>query len=300
MPPAASPAVTHHTATLLVQCADRTGVVAAIGQLLFGLGANIIECDQFTDQSACRYFQRVRLDYSDILVGAGNVRPMLEQAMRELVRRYPDMEWRVAYDSDRRRVGVLVSKMDHCLYDLLLRVRSGELPADIPVVISNHDDLRPVASMFGVDFHFVDAHKLGAEETERRIEELLFDKYAVDTVALARYMQILSARYCERHAHRTINIHHSFLPAFEGGRPYHRAHERGVKLIGATAHYVTVELDSGPIIEQQVARITHRDSVENMIRKGRDLERLTLARAVRWHVEDRVLVHGNKTVVFDD
>lgn len=302
----ACPTPSSHTATLLVQCEDRTGVVAALGQLMFGLGANIIESDQFSDQHSCRFFQRLRFDFAGMNVGPGNTRSTLHQAMVELAKRYDDMQWRVAYDEDRKRIGVLVSRMDHCLYDLLLRARSGELRAEIPVVISNHPDLEPVARMFGIDFHCVrrNGHGGGGVDDEaareRLIEQLLFDEYAVDTVVLARYMQIFSEAWCARHALRTINIHHSFLPAFEGGRPYHRAHERGVKIIGATAHYATSELDGGPIIEQDVARITHRDSVADMVRKGRDLERLVLARAVRWHIEDRILVYGNKTVVFAD
>lgn len=204
-------------------------------------------------------------------------------------------------------MGILVSRLDHCLWDLLIRHRSGELRCEVPVVISNHADLRHVAGMFGVDFVHLpidaDRHagdRAAAKDAQEAAIEATLDEARVDLVVLARYMQIFGEGFCARNWRRTINIHHSFLPAFEGGRPYHRAHDRGVKIIGATAHYATSELDAGPIIEQDITRITHRDSPADMVRKGKDLERLVLARAVRWHLQDRVLVHANKTVVFED
>lgn len=288
-----------HSAVLLVQCPDQKGVVASLAQLLYGFGCNIVESDQFSDEQNNMFFQRIRFDYSDIIIGAGNT-SILERAVSELARRY-NMEWSMSYRNTTKRCAIFVSKMDHCLFDILVRHRSGELSCEIPVVVSNHKDLQSVAETFDVPFkHLAMGTEAGAkQQQEAQIEQLLQD-HNIDVVVLARYMQIFSPEFCNKYWRRTINIHHSFLPAFEGAKPYHRAHERGVKIIGATAHYATSELDAGPIIEQSVARITHRDSVPDMIRKGRDLERLVLARALRWHLEDRVLVYGNKTVVFED
>jgi formyltetrahydrofolate deformylase len=218
--------------------------------------------------------------------------------MEELAGRFR-MDYQLRHAERPKRVALFVSKFDHCLYDLLLRHRAGELPCEIPVVVSNHPDLAKAAQQFGVEYVVVP--KSGSCDQrvgEERECSILADR-GIDLVVLARYMQILSESFVKRWNGRIINIHHSFLPAFVGAKPYHQAHERGVKLIGATAHYATPVLDQGPIIEQDVARCTHKDGVEDMIRKGRDLEKQVLARAVRWHLEDRVLVHGNKTVVFD-
>jgi formyltetrahydrofolate deformylase len=208
------------------------------------------------------------------------------------------MQYRLLYQAQRKRLALFVSKYDHCLYDLLLRQRAGELSGDIAAVISNHPDLEPVAAQFGVPFHMF--HKTPETKLEQEQKErALLQALNVDLVVLARYMQVMSASFCEAFSQRIINIHHSFLPAFVGGKPYHQAYVRGVKLIGATAHYATAVLDEGPIIEQDVVRASHRDSVEDLVRKGRDLEKVVLARAVRSHLEDRILVYGNKTVVFD-
>jgi len=245
-----------------------------------------------------------QLDYGDAIVGAENMPLVLEQALRTTAARF-SMTWSVHYKSKTKRVALLVSKSDHCLYDLLIRHQSGELPCAIPLIISNHADLAPVAAQFGIPFHHL-AMPAGDKEAAKAAQEAameeLFAQEQIDLIVLARYMQVLSRAFCERNAHKTINIHHSFLPAFEGGRPYHRAHERGVKLIGATAHFATADLDAGPIIEQDVARITHRDSVANMIRKGKDLERMVLARAVKAQLENRVIIHRefNRTVVFEE
>lgn len=294
-----------NTGVLLVQCPDAKGVVAALAQLLFGFNCNILQSDQFSDETLqpSRFFQRIHFDFNDISVGQGNL-SVLERAVDELAKRY-EMDWRVSYRPKRKRMAVLVSKMDHCLFDLLIRQRSGELHCDIPVVVSNHPDLQHVAKMFDVDFEHIgfnrDLDKVIAKQQQEAALQKVLDDADVDLVVLARYMQIFSEDFCSRNWRRTINIHHSFLPAFEGAKPYHRAHERGVKIIGATAHYATSELDAGPIIEQDITRITHRDSVNDMVRKGRDLERLVLARAVRWHVNDRVLVTPTgRTVVFQD
>lgn len=284
--------MTSRLATLLVSCPDRKGIVAALAQLLYGYGCNIVDADQHTDQTAGMFFQRIRCDLTELHTD----RVALESAIRDVAERF-DMTWRIAYESDRKRVALFVSKYDHCLYDLLLRHRAGELACDLAMVVSNHPDLGPVAAQFGVPFHVFEIDKNNKAARERE-QWALLDREHVDLVVLARYMQILSSDFTARYANRIINIHHSFLPAFVGGKPYHRAHERGVKLIGATAHYATSELDEGPIIEQDVIRASHRDSVDDLVRKGRDLEKVALARAVKWHIEDRILVYGNKTVVF--
>jgi formyltetrahydrofolate deformylase len=281
------------TATLLVSCPDRRGLVAALAQLLYGHGANILDADQHTDPEACWFFQRIRFDLADIHTD----RLALERGIAEVAERFA-MRWRLSYANQRKRLAIFVSRYDHCLYDLLLRHRAGELACDVALVVSNHPDLAPVAAQFGVAYRTVPITPETKAVAEQ--EELaLLGEARIDVVVLARYMQVLSPDFVARHPDRIINIHHSFLPAFSGGRPHHQAHARGVKLIGATAHYATTDLDEGPIIEQDVVRASHRDSVADLVRKGRDLERTVLARAVRWHLEDRILVYGNKTVVFD-
>jgi formyltetrahydrofolate deformylase len=280
------------TATILVSCPDRRGLVAALAQLLYGHGINILSADQHTDPTASKFFQRIHVDLAEMHAD----RVALEHAVREVAERFT-MRFRIAYGDHRKRLAILVSKYDHCLHDLVLRQRSGELRCDIPLIVSNHADLEPVARSYGIPFHCLPVKPDSKRAQEERIFELL-DAERVDVVVLARYMQIVTDAFCERYAERAINIHHSFLPAFVGGKPYHRAYERGVKVIGATAHYVTPDLDEGPIIEQDVMHVSHRDSVDDLIRKGRDLERVVLSRAVRYHVEDRVLVSDRRTVVF--
>jgi formyltetrahydrofolate deformylase len=282
-----------NTATLLVCCPDRKGLVAALAQVLYGHGANILDADQHTDPVAGQFFQRIKFDLSELHTD----RRSLERAVAEVAERF-SMRWRLCELEHRYKTAVFVSKYDHCLYDLLLRQRSGELATDIPLIISNHADLEPVAEQFGIPFHHLPITKEKKPEQERAVLELL-QEAEIDLVVLARYMQILSDDFLNAFSGQVINIHHSFLPAFMGSKPYHRAFERGVKLIGATAHYATAELDEGPIIEQDVVRCSHRDSVQDLVRKGRDLEKVVLARAVRWHLDDRVLVYDNKTVVFD-
>jgi len=280
------------TATLLVCCPDRKGLVAALAQLLYGHGANILDADQHTDPVAGQFFQRIKFDMSELHTD----RRSLETAISEVAARF-SMSWRIADGTHRGRTAIFVSKYDHCLYDLLLRQKAGELSTEFPMIISNHEDLRPVAEQFGIPFH----HLPIAKETKRAQEGRALDLLKaenVDLVVLARYMQILTDHFLKEYDGQVINIHHSFLPAFMGSKPYHRAFERGVKLIGATAHYATAELDDGPIIEQDVVRCSHRDSVKDLVRKGRDLEKVVLARAVRWHLDDRILVYDNKTVVF--
>ncbi len=279
-------------ATLLVSCPDRKGLVAALAQLLYGHGCNILDSDQHTDPAASMFFQRIRFDLAELHTD----RVGLERGINDVAQRF-EMTWRLSYESHRKQVAIFVSKVDHCLYDLLLRHRAGELSCDISMVLSNHDDLSFVAAQFDIPFHLFPIDKTNKLEQEQK-QRALLDAAGIDLVVLARYMQVLSSEFTAQFPNRIINIHHSFLPAFVGSKPYHRAYDRGVKLIGATAHYATGELDEGPIIEQDVARASHRDSVEDLVRRGRDMEKVALARAVKWHLEDRVLVYANKTVVF--
>jgi formyltetrahydrofolate deformylase len=280
-------------ATLLVACPDRRGIVAALAQVLYGHGANILDSDQHTDVALGMFFQRLRFDLADLQTDHAT----LERAIAEVSGRF-SMRYRMLYAKRPKRIAIFVSRYDHCLYDLLLRHRGGELPCEIAVVVSNHPELERVAREFGVRFEQFPITPETKDAQEKRELELL-ESERVDLVVLARYMQILGEGIVSRFENAVINIHHSFLPAFVGQKPYHQAHERGVKLIGATAHYATKTLDEGPIIEQDVARASHKDSIEDLVRKGRDLEKVVLARAVRWHLDDRILVYGNKTVVFD-
>jgi len=280
------------TATLLVCCPDRKGLVAALAQVLYGHGANILDADQHTDPVAGQFFQRIKFDLSELHTD----RTSLETAISEVAARF-SMDWRITNGHRRSNTAIFVSKYDHCLYDLLLRQRSGELSTDIAMIISNHPELEPVAKQFEIPFHHLPITKDTKRAQENKALDLLREA-DVDLVVLARYMQILTDEFLKSYEGQVINIHHSFLPAFMGSKPYHRAFERGVKLIGATAHYATAELDEGPIIEQDVVRCSHSDSVEDLVRKGRDLEKVVLARAVRLHLDDRILVYDNKTVVF--
>jgi formyltetrahydrofolate deformylase len=278
---------------LLVSCTDRPGIVAAISQFLRDHGANILQSDQHTtDPEGGVFFMRTefRLD------GVEDMADDFERAFTEEVAGPFGMDWRMYYAARRKRMAILVSRYDHCLAELLWRWRRGELHADIPLVVSNHTDMEPEAARFGVHFEHIPVPRDGKRAAETALLELLAGGY--DLIVLARYMQILTGSFLDAVRTPIINIHHSFLPAFAGAEPYARAYERGVKIIGATAHYVTEELDAGPIIEQDVARVTHRDNVEALVHTGADLERIVLLRAVRWHLEDRILVHGNRTIVF--
>jgi formyltetrahydrofolate deformylase len=280
-------------ATLLVSCADRHGLVAALAQVLTGHGANILEADQHRSEPVGQFFQRIRFDLSELLTDRGT----LERALNEVAQRF-GMDLRLHYDAMQLKVAIFVSQYDHCLFDLLWRYRSGELRCAIPLIISNRPDLASTVEPMGIPFL---VFPIGTDDKlAQEAKELeLLQQHGIDLIVLARYMQVLSPGFIERYRHRVINIHHSFLPAFAGGKPYHQAAERGVKLIGATAHYATESLDEGPIIEQDVIRTTHKDSIKDLIRKGRDVERNVLGRAVRWHLEHRVLVHQNRTVVFE-
>jgi formyltetrahydrofolate deformylase len=280
------------TATLLLSCPDRPGLVAAVAEFVFKRGGNIVHADQHTDAEEGIFFQRVEFGLDGFALARDNIGP----EFAELADRF-EMGVQLRFSDDVPRVALMVSREPHCMYDLLARWRSGELPADIPLVISNHPDHADAADHFGVAYHHLPVSPETKPEQEAAVLALL-DDHAIDVVVLARYMQILSADFVAHYPNRIINIHHSFLPAFAGGRPYHQAHQRGVKIVGVTAHYVTAELDQGPIVDQDVVRVSHRDAVDDLVRKGRDLEKIVLARAVLAHLQSRVLVYGNKTVVF--
>ena len=280
------------TATLLLSCPDQKGVVATMAEWVYRHDGNIVHADQHTDASESGFFQRIEFELEGFDLDRAEIVP----ALSPLLERFA-MRCDVRFSDERPKVAVLVSKQAHCMYDLLARWRMGELDAEIPLVISNHPDHADVAAHFDVEFAHLPVTPESRIEQESAMLALLVE-HDIDLVVLARYMQVLSAGFVAKYPNRIINIHHSFLPAFAGGRPYHQAHDRGVKLIGVTAHYATADLDEGPIIEQDVARVTHRDSVEDLVRKGRDLEMIVLARAVRAHLAHRVLVYGRKTVVF--
>ncbi|MEP7025287.1 MAG: formyltetrahydrofolate deformylase [Actinomycetota bacterium] len=285
---------------LTLSCPDRPGIVAAVSSLLARRGGNIVESQQFGDQATCRFFMRVQFTVgSGRPPGPGAAGGTFDELQAALTGLAPEfsLEWELHDTAVLPRVLILVSKAGHCLNDLLYRQRSGQLGIDIVAVASNHPDLRPLTQTHGIDYHHlpVTAETRPAQETELLT---LVEHYRADFVVLARYMQVLSNDWCSKLAGRVINIHHSFLPGFKGARPYHQAHARGVKLIGATAHYVTGDLDEGPIIEQEIARVDHSDGPAELMAIGRDTECLALARAVRWHADHRVLLNGTKTVVF--
>jgi formyltetrahydrofolate deformylase len=285
--PTSSPVI----ATLLVSCRDRTGLVSALSEFVFDNGGNILDADQHAEAETGMFFMRLCWDLAAFKLGRADI----DAALTLLAKRF-ELTWEVTFSDVRPRVAVFASKAPHCLYDLLLADQLGELGGDLVAVVSNHDDLRAAAGHFGVRFEHI---TIGADKGPAEAAQLrLLDELKVDLVVLARYMQILSSDFVARWPGRIINIHHSFLPAFVGAKPYHQAKARGVKVIGATAHYVTSELDQGPIIEQDVARVSHREDVAELVRKGGELERRVLTRAVRLHLERRVLVSGNRTIVF--
>lgn len=278
--------------TLLISCPDRPGIVAAVSRFIFEHQGNILESDQHaTNQQACQFFMRISFAETDFALTPDE----LVATFQPIAERF-QMQWSASYTRQRKRAGILVSKLDHCLTDLLWRWKSGELAMDIPCIISNHPDMETLARMYEVPYHHLPVRKEQRVEDEQRLLEFLTGN--VDFLILARYMQILEPFVVQAYPYRIINIHHSFLPAFVGANPYQRAFARGVKLIGATAHYVTEQLDEGPIIAQDVIHCNHRDTTADLVRKGRDVERRVLAEAVRLHTEDRVLVHENKTIVF--
>lgn len=284
---------TKNTATLLITCPDSKGIVATIADFLYQHNANILHADQHQDAENNLFLMRVEFDLTDCDLNPAS----FKQAFVAIAERF-SMQWQLKLSNKPLRVALMVSQYDHCLADLLHRHKSGELHCDIPLIISNHRNTESLAAFYGVDFHHIEVTQNNKAEAELA-QFKLFEAYDIDLIVLARYMQILSPTFVARYPKQIINIHHSFLPAFIGAKPYHRAFERGVKLIGATAHYVTEMLDEGPIIEQDIDRISHRDQVEDLIQKGRDLERMVLSKAVRWHIENRILLYANKTVIFD-
>lgn len=278
---------------LLIYCPDRKGLVAAIADFLYRHNANILHADQHQDAKTGLFLMRVEWDWQDFDLDVAQFKTAFAPVAQAL-----QMQWRLELSSVRPRMAIFVSQYDHCLADLLYRHRSGELHCDIPCVIGNHPDAQGLAEFYGVPYHYFPVGRDDKPVVEAA-QLALLEGSAVDFVVLARYMQILSPAFVARYPRRIINVHHSFLPAFSGARPYQRAFERGVKLIGATSHYVTDELDEGPIIDQDVLRVSHRDQLADLIQKGRDLEQVVLSRAVRWHIEHRILVYANKTVIFD-
>jgi formyltetrahydrofolate deformylase len=282
-----------NSAILLVQCPDRKGLDATIAEFIYRYDGNILHFEQHQAGEERYYLARVEWDLTDFRLDLND----FDGAFGPIAQKF-GMNWVMNLSNRRPRVAIFVSKYDHCLVDLLYRQRNGELACDFPLMISNHPDAKNHAYFYGVPLHVIPVNKENKPQAEAQQIELL-EKNKIDLVVLARYMQVLSSDFIATYPMPVINIHHSFLPAFIGGKPHHQAYERGVKLIGATAHYVTEVLDDGPIIEQGVTRISHRDSLEDLVEKGRDLEKVVLSRAVRWHIENRILLYGNKTVIFE-
>lgn len=280
-----------YTAVLLIDCPDRKGLVAGVATLLYRYGANILHADQHQDPEAGLFFMRVEWALEEFELA--EFRRDFESLAAEL-----EMRWRLELTEERPRLAIFVSQYLHCLVDLLHKQQMGELPCSIPLIVGNHPDAEALARFHGAEFHYIPVKPETKAAAEQEHFRILRDA-GIELVVLARYMQILSPQFVARYPARIINVHHSFLPAFMGARPYHAAFQRGVKLIGATSHYVTEALDDGPIIEQDVTRISHGDQVEDLVQKGRDLERTVLSRAVKWHLEHRILCYGNKTVIFD-
>ena len=283
-----------NTAILLVSCPDQKGLNAAIHDFIYRGNGNTLHADEHQDAERNLFLMRVEWDLTDFTVD-----------MREFAKHFQPiadrfgMQWRVALSSYRPKIAIFVSRYDHCLVDLLYRQRSGELACEIPLIVSNHAEVQRWADFYHIPLHVIPVTRENKAEAEGKELDLL-RPHGIDLIVLARYMQVLSSDFIRQYPpHRIINIHHSFLPAFVGGKPHQQAFDRGVKLIGATSHYVTEVLDDGPIIEQDVVRISHRDPLEDLIQKGRDLEKVVLSRAVRWHIENRILLYGNKTVIFD-
>jgi formyltetrahydrofolate deformylase len=282
-----------NSAVILISCPDRKGIVATISDFVFNHNGNILHADEHADEGSNLFLMRVEFDPAEFDIDLVDFSRHFAPIAKEF-----EMHGRLARSNQRPKMIILVSKYDHCLVDLLYRHKSGELACDIPLIVSNHPDNQPIADFYGIPYITVPVPKESKLQAEEKILGLL-QQHDPDFMVLARYMQILSNEFVNRYPQRIINIHHSFLPAFVGAKPYHQAFTRGVKLIGATSHYVTEVLDDGPIIEQDVVRISHRDSLDDLLQKGRDLEKVVLSRAVHWHIDNRVLLYGNKTVVFD-
>ncbi|GAO30927.1 formyltetrahydrofolate deformylase [Geofilum rubicundum] len=281
------------TAILRIHCPDQRGIVARVTDFIHRNNGNIVALDQHTDRNEERFFMRVEWELQNFELARDQIQPAFEFAIANPCK----MTWKLHFSDYTPRMALFVSKMSHCLYDILARYQSGEMKVEIPLVISNHRDLEEVVNKFGIKFIHIPITAATKQEQEQKELEILRE-HQIDFIVLARYMQILSQSFVDNYPERVINIHHSFLPAFVGAKPYHAAHARGVKIIGATSHYVTTDLDAGPIIDQDVARITHHDNVEKLIQKGRDVEKIVLSRAVMAHVDRKTLVYKNKTVIF--
>jgi formyltetrahydrofolate deformylase len=282
-----------NTATLLINCPDRKGLVATIADFLYRHDANILHADQHQDSELNLFLMRIEWDLAGFDIELDD----FEQHFAPIAERF-QMQWQLKRSTQKPRMAIFVSQYDHCLVDLLYRHQSGELACEIPLIISNHPHAQRLAEFYQIPFHVIPVTKETKAAAEAQ-QIALLREHQIDLIVLARYMQVLSAEFVAHYPQRVINIHHSFLPAFVGAKPYHRAFERGVKLIGATSHYVTEDLDEGPIIEQDIIRVSHRDQLDDLIQRGRDLEKVVLSRAVRWHVESRILLYANKTVIFD-
>lgn len=283
-----------NSAILLIHCEDKPGIVVAITNFIHNNGGNILYLDQHVDSENGEFFMRVEWDLENFVIQ----RDKIAEYFETLVGSKYGMTSQLNFSDTKLRMALFVSKMSHCFFDLLARYESNELNVEIPIIISNHEDMRHAAERLGIEYHCIVINKDNKQQQEEK-QKLLLAEHNIDFIVLARYMQVLSDEFVKDYPQRIINIHHSFLPAFPGGRPYHSAYERGVKIIGATSHYVTAELDAGPIIEQDVVHVSHKDSVEDMVRIGRDLEKIVLARAVRHHVNHDLLVYENRTVVFE-
>ncbi len=281
------------TATLLISCTDQKGIVAAVSGFILGNGGNIIHADQHTDFEEHIFFQRVEWELDGLGLKKENVAREFERVAEKF-----KMNWKLCFSDEVKKIALFASREEHCVSDLLMRQRIGEIRAEIPVILSNHESMKAIADMFGIRFEFLESSQNAKQESEQKALRILNEE-KIDCIVLAKYMQVLSSDFVRHFSQRIINIHHSFLPAFVGARPYHQAYKRGVKIIGATAHFVTAELDGGPIIAQNVARVSHKDSVPEMIEKGRDLEKMVLARAVKAYLNNKVFIYKNKTVVFD-
>ncbi len=281
------------TAILLISCQDKKGIIAEISHFISTYNGNILDSSQHTDKESNTYFMRIEWD----LEGFSIEKDRISSAFGPVADKF-EMKWSIRFSSKKKNAAIFVSQYDHCLNDLLFRHHSGELDCNIALIISNHENAKAIADYFSIPFHYFGINKDSKKAAEEKQAELV-KKNEIDLIILARYMQILSGDFVDSFREKIINIHHSFLPAFVGARPYHQAHARGVKIIGATSHFVTAELDQGPIIEQDVSRITHRDSVSELVQKGKNLEIMVLSRAVKLFLEDRILVFNNKTVVFD-
>ena len=282
------------TATMLIHCPDEKGIILSVTNYIYRNNGNIVDLDQHVDSEQKIFFMRVEWTLDDFNIPRENIGAHFGSAVAQK----HQMQYVVHFRDEKIRMALMVSKMDHCFNDILSRYKSGEWNLEIPLIISNHPDMEDTANSFGIPYHYIPVLKQNKLKQEKKQMQLLSD-HNIDFVVLARYMQILSKNFIKEYPNRIINIHHSFLPAFPGAKPYHSAHERGVKIIGATSHYVTKELDAGPIIEQSTANISHKDRVEDLVRKGRDIEKAVLSRAIWYHVNRRILSFGNRTIIFD-